>query len=234
MICPKCGAVINTSNFNRCSRFPICDTVLSIEPTADIRNLDYIMFDFETTGINRKKDSIIEIGAVKVSHNKIVDKFSMLVNPGKDEYGKPIFINKKIEQITGITNKMLLAQKTEEEALNAFLDWIGDTELAIGQNIIAFDCHFLKACCKKYGKSFPFTSVIDTLVIARDKLALKKKEYVKSCSQESLAAYYGFTYNAHRALDDVEALYIIFNHLLDTAEKEHITLYPEKVADLKI
>ena len=231
MICPKCGSIINMSNHNRCARFPICDFTYIIEKGCDIRRCEYVIFDFETTGISRN-DTIIEIGAVKVKDDKIVDRFSMLVNPGKDEYGKQIFITKKIESITGITNNMLLGQKEEKEAVKEFLDFIGDTKIAVGQNVIAFDFRFLKNACRKYGYDFPFTEVIDTLVVARDRLQMKSKSYVQSCSQESLAQYFGFTYNAHRALDDVVALFTIFGHLIEMAEKENIAVFPEKISDV--
>ena len=42
---------------------------------------DYVVFDLETTGVSCVTDRVIEISAVKVQGKKIVDKFSMLVNP---------------------------------------------------------------------------------------------------------------------------------------------------------
>ena len=41
----------------------------------------YVVFDLETTGFSPIKDRIIEIGAVKVEHGVITDKFSTFVNP---------------------------------------------------------------------------------------------------------------------------------------------------------
>ena len=41
----------------------------------------YVVFDLETTGFSPIKDKIIEIGAVKVEHGEITDKFSTFVNP---------------------------------------------------------------------------------------------------------------------------------------------------------
>ena len=42
----------------------------------------YIVFDTETTGLHDQVDHIIEIGALKVIQNEIVEEFDMLINPG--------------------------------------------------------------------------------------------------------------------------------------------------------
>ena len=42
----------------------------------------FIAIDLETTGLDSKKDKIIEVGAVKFKGNLELDRFSSLVNPG--------------------------------------------------------------------------------------------------------------------------------------------------------
>ena len=42
---------------------------------------DYVVFDIETSGLNPKKDKIIEIGAIKYKDNKKIDEFSYLIDP---------------------------------------------------------------------------------------------------------------------------------------------------------
>ena len=46
-----------------------------------IYNNTFVVFDIETTGFSSEKDSIIEIGAVKIENGKIIDRFSELINP---------------------------------------------------------------------------------------------------------------------------------------------------------
>ena len=41
----------------------------------------FVVFDIETTGFNKEKDSIIEIGAVKIEDGEIVDKYSKFIHP---------------------------------------------------------------------------------------------------------------------------------------------------------
>ena len=60
-----------------------------------------IVLDFETTGLSPDNgDRAIEIGAVLVQNNQIVDRFQRLMNPGKR-------VNSFIQDYTGITNAML-------------------------------------------------------------------------------------------------------------------------------
>ena len=58
---------------------------------------DYVVFDIETSGLNPKKDKIIEIGAIKYKDNKKIDEFSYLIDP-------EIKLNQIITDVTGITD----------------------------------------------------------------------------------------------------------------------------------
>ena len=42
---------------------------------------DYVVFDLETTGLSPEKDTMIEIGALKVIQGKVADRFSEFINP---------------------------------------------------------------------------------------------------------------------------------------------------------
>ena len=67
----------------------------------DLIDTTYVVFDVETTGFNATSgDSLIEIGAVKIKGDKIIDTFDELINPGK-----PIPPN--ISKFTHITDKMV-------------------------------------------------------------------------------------------------------------------------------
>ena len=72
----------------------------------------YVVFDLETTGLYPNSgDTIIEIGAVKISDGKIIDRFDELINPGRN-------LSEEIIKITGIDNEMLKGKRNEEEVLN--------------------------------------------------------------------------------------------------------------------
>ena len=41
--------------------------------------MEYIILDIETTGLDREHSSILEVGAIRISNNSIVDRFSSFV-----------------------------------------------------------------------------------------------------------------------------------------------------------
>ena len=61
---------------------------------------DFICIDLETTGLNPKRDRIIEIGMARVIDGVIVAEYSTLVNP-------QAFLSERITSLTGITDEML-------------------------------------------------------------------------------------------------------------------------------
>ena len=64
-------------------------------------NFAAVIIDFETTGLSPGMgDRTIEVGAVLVQNNQILDRFQSLMNPG-------MRISSLIEEYTGITNRML-------------------------------------------------------------------------------------------------------------------------------
>ena len=96
---------------------------------------DFIAIDLETTGLDPKVDSIIEIGAIKFVKGKTVDKFVSLVNPCK-----PIPPN--ISELTGITDEAVAAAPVFSEIIDGLLEFIGHLYLCGHQ--VEFDYNFLK------------------------------------------------------------------------------------------
>lgn len=118
----------------------------------------YVALDLETTGLSPAGCAIIEMAAVRVEDNRIVDKFQMLVNPGCK-------INSFITQLTGITNRMLEKEPPIEDTLPLFLDFIGDSVI-LGHNV-CFDLGFICENCRRVlEKPFP-NDYIDTMRLSR-------------------------------------------------------------------
>ncbi len=42
---------------------------------------EYVVFDIETTGLNKELCKIIEIGAVKIKNREIIDRYSVFIDP---------------------------------------------------------------------------------------------------------------------------------------------------------
>jgi DNA polymerase-3 subunit alpha (Gram-positive type) len=60
-----------------------------------IEDLEFVIFDIETTGFNPLKEDLLEIGAVKYQNGAKIEEFSSLVRPGKA-------ISEEIQKLTGM------------------------------------------------------------------------------------------------------------------------------------
>lgn len=151
-----------------------------------------IVLDFETTGLYPDNgDRVIEIGAVLLRDQEIVDRFQSLVNPG-------FFVNCEIENITGITNTMLSDAPPALEVMEKFVKFL-DTHPLVAHNA-SFDRSFLETELGHFGKNRPLNFGC-TLQVA-------KRLYpdVINYKLETLVRYKGISVNDrfHRALADAE------------------------------
>ncbi len=104
-----------------------------------------VILDFETTGLSPDYgDRAIEIGAVLVRDNRIVDRFQSLMNPGKR-------ISSFIEGYTGITNEMLSEAPPVAQVMERFVAFIAGHPL-VAHNA-SFDRRFLDSELTRIGKS---------------------------------------------------------------------------------
>jgi DNA polymerase-3 subunit epsilon len=105
---------------------------------------DIVVLDFETTGMSpRQGDRPIEVGAVRIVGEHIVDRFQSLMHPERR-------IGRFIEQYTGITNTMVRDAPPVAEVMAAFAAFIGDSPL-VAHNA-AFDRRFLDAEFERIGR----------------------------------------------------------------------------------
>ena len=102
-----------------------------------MKNQQIVIIDFETTGLSPNMgERAIEVGAVLINDNKIVDRFQSLMNPGKR-------ISSFIESYTGISNSMLAKAPSIAEAMGELKNFIGHHNL-VAHNA-SFDSRFLDA-----------------------------------------------------------------------------------------
>jgi DNA polymerase-3 subunit alpha (Gram-positive type) len=158
----------------------------------------YVSFDLETTGLNPKRDKIIEVGAIKIIDGIEVDNRSFFVNPG-------IKLSPMIIKLTGIVDEDLVAANTINDEVEELIEFIGELPL-LGQNIL-FDYSFLKKAC--LDNKIEFEKVgLDTLRLARI--------YLPQLSSKKLGAlceYYQIPLIAHRASEDARATHILYQKL---------------------
>ena len=170
----------------------------------DLLNTTYVVFDFETTGLNAGgDDSIIEIGAVKICNGEIIDRFDELINPGHK-------LNSKISEITNITDDMLKDKDNEENAIKRFISWFEDYPM-VAHNA-KFDVSFLEKCYQKYNLGEYKNTVLDTLELSR---ALDSSFGKHSLS--ALVKRYDVPWDEdahHRADYDAEGTALVLNKML--------------------
>ncbi len=175
----------------------------------------FVVVDLETTGLNAKKDKIIEIGAIRVENGEPAETFAAFVNPGRA-------LSQRVQDITHITDKDLEKAPYIEEVIPKYLEFAKDYPL-VGHSII-FDFSFLKRAAVNCGFSYERGGV-DTLAIAR---ACMPEQKSKSLS--SLCGHFGITYQPHRAFEDARAtleLYRILEGRFFNEENEKLFLPKE-------
>ena len=185
-----------------CEMYMIDDEALMITNPKDkkIDEEEFVVFDIETTGLNSHFNKIIEIGAVKIKAGRIIDRYSQLINPG-------ISIPYHITEITSITNEQVANQPKIDEAIEKFVEFVGDAVL-VAHNA-PFDMGFIKRDIKEYLNINLENSVIDTLQMARDLFPDLKKYGLGDLNKVLGLALE----NHHRAVDDSQAtanMFIIF------------------------
>ncbi len=123
-------------------------------------NGNYVAIDIETTGF-AYRDDILEIAAVKVKDNSIVDTFQTLIKPTE-----PIPVN--ITVLTGIDDEMVKDAPAFDDVIESFITFIGNDTI-LGHNVI-FDLDRLNN--KLYNKNMQTINncYIDTMYMSKDRI----------------------------------------------------------------
>lgn len=153
---------------------------------------DTVVLDFETSGMSPSKGArVIEVGAVRLRGNKIVDRFQRLANPN-------VFLNDFIIELTGITNEMVRSADPIEEVMEQFSSFIGD-DFLVAHNA-SFDQSFLEAELLNIGRSRALNFGCSMLV--------SRRVYPQAPNHKlsTLVHYKKLPTNGmyHRALEDAE------------------------------
>ena len=161
---------------------------------------EFVAFDLETTGLSSREDTIIEIGAVRMKGGQELARFQTFVDPGR-------MLERKIVDLTGITDDMLVGAPKIEEVLPQFLEFVGDSPL-IAHNA-DFDTGFIREAAKRQGLKFTSTSV-DTLILSQNLLPQLNK-FKLNIVAEALDLP---EFNHHRAADDAVTCGLVFWNLV--------------------
>jgi DNA polymerase-3 subunit epsilon len=176
---------------------------------------ELVILDFETTGLSPSYARIIEVGAIIIKENIVVDKISQLLYPGSS-------IPQFITSITGITNQMVKGKPTPEKFMPTLKKFIGNKPI-LAHNA-SFDQKFLISEMENIGIS------IENPFLCTLKLARRLLPNAPNHKLGTLASYLALkipkNHQAHRALDDVMVTNQIWNHLKNTVTN-HIKTEPD-------
>lgn len=166
----------------------------------------YVVFDLETTGVNRRKDKIVEVACLEIDDGIIGKHFQTYVNPERDI---PYFIRKNI---INLPNEFFKDKKKFHEIDTDLMDFIKDATL-VAHNI-SFDYPFLSDQLQGIGKKPLENKSICTLRTARKSM----RGLVEKFDLNSVCDYFAVdrtkrTY--HGALIDVELTAQVFLKMID-------------------
>ncbi len=165
---------------------------------------EYVSLDFETTGIDSKKDKIIEIAAIKYQNGIETDRFISLVNPQRS-------IPESASDVNHITNDMIATVPKENEIIPKLIEFLSNS-LIIGHNV-SFDLLFLETAAQKLSFDVQY-NYIDTLEITR-----KLFPDLVNHKLETVSKTVGFKSDAmHRAETDVKACAKIIEYAINHYE----------------
>ncbi len=169
---------------------------------------EFVAFDLETTGLSSRTDEIIEIGAVRMRGDREIARYQTFVDPGRP-------LERKISELTGITDSMLVGAPKLEQVLPEFLDFVGDSIL-VAHNA-DFDTGFIRAACEKLGRPYVYTSA-DTLILAQNLMPQLGKFKLDVVSNAlSLPEF-----QHHRAADDAVTCGLIMARFMRMLEEMDI------------
>ena len=184
---------------------------MSINPNDDIHNIRFLCFDFEMTGLEPLRDSIIEIGAVPLFGTEFDGEvFFTPVQP-------MTFVSTQSKKVHGLDGDELWMAPTAEVALSEFIQ-LAQGRILMGQNP-AVDLAFLWYNAKNIGFSPPTDWAIDI-----SKVFSKIFPSHKHLNLSSMAERVGITTRRwkHNALDDALLVAQIFQKVVPTLSRHGI------------
>lgn len=187
----------------------------TVEMLSYCKAQSFVVFDRESTHYQPHEHygRIIELSAVKIVDDKIVDTFDMLINP-------EIAISAKITELTGITKEMVANAPTYQQALPKFIRFC-EGSIVVAHNAM-LDIKFVNFFSSKIGQPFE-PKFIDTMNLCRylDQKNRVTQEKPFKYNLKIMAEKYGVeNNNHHRAMNDAVATAKLFLKLKELLNED--------------
>lgn len=162
---------------------------------------DYVVVNIETTGINKSRDDIIEISAVKVSDGVIVDRFHSYVNIDRH-------IPEEITELTNVSDSDIKGAPSLSEVINIFWEFIQGTYLVA--HCMPFEEAFLKKSIQDSNVYFDDVTLVDSMLLSRVIMPKIERYTIPDIASEINIDYKGI----HNSYDDVVLIAEIFRQFI--------------------
>ncbi len=167
-----------------------------------------IVLDIETTGLDFKRERIVEFAAIRLENGKETDRYETLINPQQH-------IRKSSMQIHGITEEMVEDKPLEKDVIDNILNFIDDYTI-VGHNVI-FDYSFLNEASLRHRNKPLNNHRVDSQFLYKEVFPEEECPNL-----DNLAARFGlYVENRHRAMGDTEILAKIYPKLKKLYEKKY-------------
>ena len=175
----------------------------------ELKDIRFIVFDTETTGLNTKNDRILSIGCVGI------ENFKIKIADQLECYVTQELFNAETVKIHGLLKEGTLSKLEEEEAVIQFLEYIKDAVLVAHH--AAFDVAMINNALKRMQLPKLKNKVLDTgHLFQKTKLDTTKEHF----SLDELSKRFNIPlHDRHTASGDAYITAILFLKLLSVLNK---------------
>ena len=147
-----------------------------------------VVFDVETTGLSPADDEVIDLGAVKLTAGRPVERFEALLRPTRP-LGESVDVH-------GISEETLMAEGRDPAEVFREFARFAQGSVWVGHNV-GFDLSMVRAHAARVGVGLPAAPCDDTLDLSRRFLDLERHDLATVSSHLGTP-----NHPAHRALAD--------------------------------
>ena len=143
-----------------------------------LHDYTFVVCDTELTGLNKRRDEIISIGAVRIVNLQIElsQTFHQYIRPNNVDPNQATLVHR-------ITPEELKSAPPMEEVLPTFIEFCGDG-LLVG-HFVGIDMHFLNKAARRTLGGMLSNPSVDTMRLARGYVEAKCTDFYGGCDQAS-------------------------------------------------
>lgn len=181
-----------------------------------------VVFDLETTGLDRTKDQIIQFSAQKIdiTTHEVIDSINLYIQPTGD-----YVISKGALMKHHISKEFLKDKPYLKDVAQQIVDFIADNDI-LTYNGLSFDIPFLKVELQKHGYDIDFMNrkCFDAFLEEKRRNGISLENTYLRYNGKTMAEDH---LDAHDAMSDIKATYSIFLAQQEIEQYDEEKMYGE-------